>query len=478
MDRFVGRERETKELQECLTSSQSEFVVVYGRRRVGKTFLIRHFFKDKYTFYYVGAHGNNKNMQLSHFRTALSDYSGNKVEKIKSWTEAFKKLEEYLEQLPDKKKVVFIDEMPWIDTKRSEFVSSLEYFWNSWVAKRDDIILVACGSATAWMADKIVENRGGLRGRITRRIYLHPFTLHECREFLRSRGFDWDEYQIMQIYMIFGGVPYYLNLLKPDLSLQQNVDALLFSASGLLKDEFYELYNSLFNKADKYIMIVKLLSKHKEGLGRNELQKQLGLSGGTFTKILKNLERCDFIVGYNQLGNKKKGTLYRLIDFFTLFYYKFIESNNTKDEQYWMHNFQTRAVEVWEGHSFELLCLRHLQQIKMALGISGISTTAAAWRSRAGKDAKEKNKKGAQVDLVIKRVDKITHLCEMKFSEKEYTITADYEKKLKQRLEIFCEQTGIQRGVVHTFITPAGVKKGIHYSLVHSEVTVKGLFAE
>ena len=473
MEKLIGRENEAKELERSLKSDRSEFVVVYGRRRVGKTFLIRKFFNDTYTFQYVGAHKASKQEQLSNFKKAINKYFGdNSSSDISSWPEAFSALEKNLEQLDKRKrKVIFFDEMPWIDNKRSGFVAALEYFWNSWVMGRDDIVLIACGSATSWMIDKLVENKGGLRGRITKRIYLHPFTLHECKAYLESRNFDWDEYIILQNYMVMGGIPYYLSLLNPKLSLQQNIDYLFFKKGSMLKDEFQELYNALFNKADRYIAIVKALSEHKEGMTRKEIEVKTKVSGGELTKLLANLENCDFITAHNHIGRKVKDTIFRLVDFYTLFYFKFIAHNRTNDEDFWMHNFQSRSVETWEGLSFELVCLLHQFQIKHALGISGISTEISTWRCKG-----EGQKKGSQIDLIIKRVDKITHLCEMKFCDKKYTITSSYEQQLQQRKALFCDNTNIMRGVVHTFITPYGINQGKHSSIVHSEVTAKDLF--
>lgn len=275
--------------------------------------------------------------------------------------------------------------------------------------------------------------------------------------------------------MIFGGVPYYLSLLRPYLSLPQNVDNLLFVTGGDLSDEFNELYNALFNKADKYIHIIEHLFSKREGFTRQQIEGTTGYSGGGLTKMLNNLESCDFIVSYQQFGNKSKQTLYRLCDFFTIFYLKYMKNNRSKDEQYWQHHFMDRSVESWEGFSFEQLCLRHLPQIKQGLGISGIATESSAWRYIPQKDSDEE---GAQIDLVIKRVDKIVHLCEMKFSEHTYTITKEYEERLKARRRLFMDITGESKGVVLTLITPNGLKKGMHSSFVHSEITAKELFFE
>lgn len=475
MDKLIGRERECEELEWAVKSQRSELVILYGRRRVGKTFLVRRFFNDTYSFHYVGAHKQKKEIQLQNFKEALERFSGDKgIPALNSWHEAFQHLADYLNHCSENRKIVFFDEMPWMDSKGSEFVDELEYFWANWVQNRDDIVFIACGSATNWMKEKLEENQGGLHNRITHRIYLRPFYLDECKAYLEDHGFEWNDYQILQCYMIFGGVPYYLSLLRPHLSLPENVDALIFRRGGDLSDEFKELYNALFSKADRYISIVKQLAKKREGFTRNEIESATGFSGGGLTKMLDNLERCDFIVSYAQFGNKSKMTLYRMADFYTLFYFRYVEDNRSRDEQYWQHHHTDRGVESWEGFTFEEICLRHLPQIKYGLGISGMATESSSWRFVA---KKEDSRNGAQVDLVIKRADRIIHLVEMKFSENPYTITKEYEERLQHRKALFIEATGTTHNVVHTFITPAGVARGIHSSFIHSQLTAKHLFA-
>ena len=475
-EKLIGRQREWEELQWAMDSNRSEFIILYGRRRIGKTFLVRRFFNDTYCFHYVGAHRQKKATQLQNFREALVRYSNDfRIPKLKNWHEAFLCLENLLEHCPEKRKVVFFDEMPWIDTQGSEFVDELEYFWANWVQDRDDIVFVACGSATSWMKEKLEDNQGGLHNRITHRIYLRPFYLSECKAYLINHGFDWDDYQIIQCYMLFGGVPYYLSLLRPNLSLPQNVDFLVFRRGGDLADEFNELYNALFNKADRYIAIVKFLSAKREGFMREEIEKGTGYSGGGLSKMLENLERCDFIVSYAQFGNKTKLTLYRLSDFYTLFYFRYVEGNRSRDEHYWQHHFADRGVASWEGFTFEEVCLRHLPHIKKGLGISGMATAASSWRFIPKQDDL---RKGAQIDLVIQRADKIIHLVEMKFSEIPFFITKSSEQRLLERKTLFMEITGITRDVVLTFVTPRGLSKGSRSSWVHSEITAKDLLAE
>ena len=349
---LIGRQREISELDWAVKSNRSELIVLYGRRRVGKTFLIRKFFDDRYSFHYVGAHRQNKNTQLQNFREALAKYSGYDVPLLNNWHDAFLQLEKYLEDCRDQRKILFFDEMPWMDGQGGEFVDELEYFWANWVQNRDDIVFIACGSATSWMKEKLEDNQGGLHNRITHQIYLRPFYLYECKEYLDYRGFDWSDYQILQCYMLFGGVPYYLSLLRPNFSLPENVDSLIFRRGGDLSNEMTELYNALFKSADRYIEIVKLLATKRQGFQRSEIEKATGFSGGGLTKMLDNLERCDFIVSYSQFGNKNKLALYRLSDFYTLFYFHFVYGNNSRDEQFWQHHYTDRSVESWEGFTF------------------------------------------------------------------------------------------------------------------------------
>ena len=474
--KLIGREKECTELKRCYDADRSEFVIVYGRRRVGKTFLVDQYFSGVYDFSFVGGHKLPKQRQLRNFAKALKKYSkAEKEQKFADWFEAFDALEEYLESLSwDRKKVVFIDEMPWIDSVKSDFVDALENFWNSWAARRNDILFIASGSATSWMVDKLIENQGGLHARITSSIYLRPFNLRETEQYLLSKHCKWDRYQILQCYMILGGIPFYLSLLEVNNSLVQNIDKLFFQRNGVMQIEFEELYNALFTNADQYISVVKLLTEHRNGMTRKELSGGLKLEGGKLTRILNNLERCDFITKNQFYGHKTKDSIYQLVDFYTLFYYKFIENNVTKDEQWWSHNFESRSVDTWQGLSFELLCKLHPEQIKKALGISGMSCNLSTWKVVANNTL---SVPGSQIDLIIDRADRMTHLCEIKFSKGLYRITNEYELKLRERMEVFRELTKSTKSLVHTFITTYGIADGKHSSVVHSEITMDDLFS-
>jgi hypothetical protein len=359
--------------------------------------------------------------------------------------------------------------MPWIDSPKSVFVNALESFWNSWAAMRDDIVLVACGSATSWMTDKLVENQGGLHNRITRKIYLRPFTLRECREYLKNKHFAWNEYQIVQCYMVLGGVPFYYSLLKTSMSFVQNIDYLFFKNGGVLKGEFNELYHALFPFADRYVAVVRALASKREGLTRNEVVKMTKISGGGLSQILDNLEKCDFIKGYKKFNSATKNTIYRLTDFYTFFYFRFLEKL-PDDDEYWTHVSTSPSVVAWQGYTFELVCMMHTAQIKKKLGISGMGTTVSSWRSNSGDT-------NTQIDMLIDRADRTINVCEMKFSLEPYVVTKEYEKKLLDRNAIFKSEVKTNKPLNITFITVYGVFKNEHSAIIQSEVTAEDLFA-
>lgn len=470
--RLIARKRETEELERIYRSSRSEFVIVYGRRRIGKTFLVNQVFQNRFTFTYVGARNQSSSVQLQRFARQLQEFSGSPyAPTLHNWEEAFEELKALIKLKPaNERKVIFFDEMPWIDNPRSSFVEALEYFWNAWAAQRDDILFIACGSATSWMVNKLVKNQGGLHNRITAQIYLRPFCLGECEEFLHEQGCHWDRYTILQCYMSLGGVPFYLSLLNPQESLAQNLDRLFFQKNAALREEFDELFNALFSQADKYTDVVKALASKREGLTRAEIISHTKLSGGGLTKILENLGRCDFIETYSKFKSTVRNTIYRISDPYTLFYFKFVHNNNSKDEHFWTSNIGSPSVKAWQGFSFEAVCITHLAQIKKKLGISGVGTSASAWRQQGGEN------NGAQIDLIIDRDDRIINICEMKFSEKPYSITKEYADKLRLKMAIFSEATHTRKSLALTMVTTYGILHGIHSGIVLNEVVMDDLF--
>lgn len=474
---LIGRKKEQEQLTQCMDSGQPEFVILYGRRRIGKTYLVRNFFHNQFAFSYVGARNLTTAEQLEYFAEALKDYSHSALTPhINNWREAFKLLKDLLSSLPQgQRKVVFIDELPWIDNPHSDFITALEIFWNGWGALQNDVMFVACGSATSWMAEKLMANQGGLHNRITRSIYLAPFSLQETEEMLNNIHCHWDRYQVLQCYMITGGVPFYLNKMHYQLSLAQNIDQLFFAKNAELRKEFSELYSSLFRHADSYIQVVKALAKKREGLTRKEIAERTGINGGWLSKVIENLERCDFVVTYSKFGSKSKNAIIRLTDLYTLFYLTFVADDQAHNDHLWSQIMKTPSVSSWQGFTFETVCLIHLPQIRKALGISGILSKASCWRGKI-EGADDNVPSNAQIDLIIDRADRVINLCEMKFSQYPYVIDADYARHIRNRMAIFQAATHTRKTLSVTFITTYGVQMGKHAGIVQSQVVMDDLF--
>ena len=213
--KIIGRYAEKEVLNQCLNSNKPEFLAVYGRRRVGKTFLIREYCKDHLVFSMSGAVNTPIKRQLQNFTEALSEYSGIRADTAKDWFDAFRLLKQYLKgHLGTGKKVVFIDELPWLATQRSGFLLALDHFWNTFASAREDMLLIICGSATSWIIDNVINDRGGLHNRVTRQMWIEPFSLGECEAFYKNNGIELNRNQITELYMIFGGIPYYMNYVE------------------------------------------------------------------------------------------------------------------------------------------------------------------------------------------------------------------------------------------------------------------------
>ena len=462
---LIGRNHEKQVIAECIDSQRAEFIAVYGRRRVGKTFLVKQYFNNNFAFYVTGIYGASKKDQLKEFYRQLNERSRKPFDVKDDWYDAFADLRLYLSGLKAEKIVVFIDEMPWLDTHNSKFVKALEHFWNSWGADNQRLKLIVCGSATTWMNNKLLASKGGLHNRVTRRIHILPFTLGETEEFLKKSGFVWNRYQIIELYMILGGVPFYLSLLKKSVSFAANINSLFFAQNGEMRGEYDILFNSLFNDSIAYKTVTEFISKNNKGVTRKELLAKTKLDGGRLTEILKNLETCDFIRRYNAFGMKERGTMYQLTDNFTLFYYSFHREFFSGNEDFWQSFADSGRHRAWSGYAFEQVCLNHITLIKKALGISGVHSEICSW-----------NTEGAQIDLLINRNDDVINLCEMKYSSNPYEITKPYYEKLISRRELFRTNTKTDKALHLTFVTVYPLQKTSYSEMIQSVVTGDDLF--
>ena len=475
---MIGRKAEIQALDRDLQKEESQFVAVYGRRRIGKTLLIREKFRDQFVFYHTGVRDGNQAEQLQAFQISLKQYGLRKCPRLRNWLDAFSRLYELIEQDQSVgRKVIFLDELPWMDTPRSGMLKALEYFWNNLasVRREKDIFLVVCGSATSWMVRNLVHNKGGLHNRLTDQIWLRPFTLHECEAYAASLGLEMSRDEICEAYMIFGGVPYYWSLLRADRSLAQNVDELCFSPHGKLRDEFDYLYASLFRNPEPYLKVVEALSACKSGIVREELvAKTKLLNGGNFKTVLEDLVNCDFVRQYRARKKKNRDSFFQLIDNFTLFYYEFMRDTAEPSGDFWTKQTETPKLIGWRGRAFERVCLQHERQLKEALGISGIRTDVYSWRTRS----EESGRRGAQIDLVIERTDGNINLCEMKHATGEYALSADEAERLQWRKAAFAAETGVRKTLRLTLVTPVSLARNKHSGIVQNVVTLNDLFRE
>lgn len=473
MQNIIGRKEEISLLQAAFMSNKSEFVAVYGRRRVGKTFLIRNVFENQFSFQLTGIANSNLKQQLRNFQYVMQTQNPT-AEKTapKDWFDAFIQLSRFLETQDKKnKKIIFLDELPWLDTPQSSFVAALEHFWNSWASARKDILLIICGSAASWIVNKIINNKGGLHNRLTERIILKPFSLAETEAFLKSKGANYERYQLIELYMTMGGVPFYLENIQTNRSIAQNIDRMFFSVSGLLTTEYENLYRSLFDNYNRHTIIVEALAEKAQGLTRKDILTICKLSdGGSLSKTLDELEQSGFIRRYFPFGKGKKEFFFQLIDPFTLFYLTFVKNSKAEGEGSWLSKLDHPRWQAWSGYAFEYICRYHIQNIKNALGISRVYTEISAWRSK-------ESEKGAQIDLIIDRKDNVINLCEIKFSSSPYAIQKQYADNLRHKLSTFKVETKTKKTLFLTFIAANGLKPN-EYSqqIVHDALDMNCLF--
>ena len=481
---MIGRKKEIELLNKLYYSNEAQFVAVYGRRRIGKTYLINEVFQNRFAFKHAGlspieneTNKDRKNplkQQLKSFYSSLI-LSGMKPKKCpKDWMEAFLMLELYLQSIDvGQRLLIFIDELPWLDTPKSGFISAFEFFWNNWACARKNIMLIVCGSATSWMNDKLINNHGGLYNRITYEIKLKPFTLKECEEYFLSKNIRFSRYDIASSYMICGGTPYYLSYFSNEFSLAQNIDNLFFKNNAPLRSEFDRLFNSIFTNPEFMKSIIKVVGKKRVGCTRKEIIESLKVcSNKKLTDALNSLISSDFLIKYIPFGFSKREEHYKLIDPFTNFYLKFIENKNEISEDFWLTNLSNQSVVSWRGIAFENICFNHIKQIKYALGISGISTEESSWY-KFNDEAD-----GAQIDMLIKRNDNVINMCEIKFYDSELLIDKKIDQQIRNRIAVLEALIHRKYAIRSTLITTFGLKRNEYSSIFSNLITLDDLFKE
>lgn len=456
-----GRRRERERLDRVLASTQPAFLAIYGRRRVGKTFLVRRFFAGKARIFEMsGRYGGTLADNLRVFTEAMADtfHGGAKLVVPASWHEAFRALERELDRRRSKqskqKWLVFFDELPWLVTHKSGCLEELEHFWNSWCSKRPNIILVVCGSAASWMLQHVVHGHGGLHNRLTDTIRLLPFSLAEAHEFLEQREVRLTRHQMVELYMVTGGVAHYLEKVPRGRSIAQVIDALCFEPDGALTGEFDHLFASLFSDDEIYRRVVSQLARTRLGVARDDLLRAVGAtSGGGINRVLVNLEEAGFIQMVIPFGRARRDRFYRLIDEFSLFHLQWIAGRRRGKRGDWTSIRGTAKWNTWAGLAFEALCQKHVDVIERALGITGVQTEASSWQHRA----RGRDDDGAQIDLLIDRADDVISVCELKHTVNPFVITKRYAEDLRRKLAVFQQETRTRKNLQLVLVTTAGV---------------------
>jgi uncharacterized protein len=470
--KVIGRDFEKNKLAEIVASESPAFVAVYGRRRVGKTFLIKEFFNNQFAFYATGLANSDTKTQLNNFTIFLNKSFEKNYKTPKNWLQAFDLLRTELEKI-EGTKVVFIDELPWFDTKKSDFLTGLEFFWNSWGSAQPGLKLIVCGSAASWMIHALIRNTGGLYGRVTHRIKIEPFTLFETELFLKSKDIYIDRYQILNLYMMMGGIPYYFEQVKKGLSSAQNIEKIGFEETGLLKSEFKFIFSSLFNNSDKHEELLRKIFELGTRATRENLVKHFKIiSNGDLTLKLNELEESGFLKSYTPFGVNKTKRIYVISDYYTLFYLKFIENAANYEVGNWINRINDPSVFAWSGLAFEQICWDHVRNIKKAMGIEGVYSETSTWFKTG-----DKNTAGAQIDLIFDRKDRVINLFEIKYSISPFEITKEYDLKLRQKITVFKDSSKTKKSIFLTMMTTFGlVKNEYARSIVHNDLTMDCLF--
>ena len=479
---IIAREKEQALLGRLLEEPTAQFLAVYGRRRIGKTFLIREYFDDNFAFRHTAISPlefQNKDekllykIQLEEFARSLEKYGANLNGPLDSWFDAFHKLENLLDRKRTKKKmVVFIDEMPWLDTAKSGFMSAFEHFWNDWGCAKHNLFLIVCGSATTWMLDKLINNKGGLYGRTNREMHMHPFSLNETERYFKARGISMDRYDIIQTYMVMGGVAYYMSFFEPGKSLAQNIDDVFFNEGGFLLTEYDRLFSSLFADNENYRKIVETLSGLRYGATREQISQGTGISeGGTLSVMLKALIKSDLVSTYYNFGETKRNLYYKLTDMFCLFYLGFVRKCPTNNPHFWQDNQTSPKLNRWRGIAFEDVCFVHQDEIRTALGIAGVQAELYPWKATADGESP-----GAQIDMLIDRADRVVNLCEMKFTQGDFIIDKDYDAKLRNKIDALFAATKNKKNIQPTIITTYGLKMNMYSNRIQRVITMDALF--
>ena len=469
---IIARKREKQILESVLRSKSSELVCVYGRRRIGKTYLVRNFFESCDNVIYFELTGQKQESgeyaplkyQLANFKYQFERTFDRDIPQPTSWQNAFTVLRKETERFKDStsKLILFFDELPWLCSPRSGFFEALDQAWNTTFERQPNVKVIVCGSAASWMLKKIIHAKAGFSRRITHKIRLTLFSLKETKEYLLFKGFDLSSRSVAEIFMMLGGIPYYLNFMSPHKSIYQNIEDECFDINGRLVDEYAIIFNSLFKNSENHKKVVEYIaSKHKGVLLEELTGKFSSLKGGSLSRILDNLVSSSFIKKTPPLYNEAKGTIYRLIDEFVLFHLKWIKPAprsifESPSTLYFQNRAQSNSFKSWRGFAFERLCLKHEYQIRQSLGIHKILSIPSMVYFYD-----QQGKRSSQIDLLFERADNVISICEIKHSESEYELTkADVNSLMRKKEDLrryLALKKKTQKDIHIVYVTTNGV---------------------
>ncbi|MBF0315441.1 MAG: AAA family ATPase [Oligoflexia bacterium] len=477
--KIIGRENAIEILERIYHSSKAEFLALYGRRRVGKTYLVKEFFSKKQKsnpaplfFYFTALKDGRNSEQLFFFKKELEGvFYHYPLPELKRWIDAFELLtlaiHKFLETPSNRSRpiVLFFDEFPWAARAKSGLAQALDHYWNRHWSHLKNIKLIICGSAASWMINNLIRAKGGLHNRLTEVLRLQPFTIEEVSRYLKELQLHYNAQSLVDIYLCLGGVPYYLNFLRRGKSAAQNISQICFGKDAPLAGEFENLLHSLYDNSEIHYKIIQILSTRKSGMSRNEILKKIKLnSGGQISKCLSELEEASFIASFIPLGKKKKDIFFKIVDQYTLFYLSWIDksSHNILDHasasKYWSQMVSSPGYYAWSGLAFEIFCFNNLHLIRQQLGIEEIACKVGAWKYVPSAKNKES---GAQIDLVFDREDKTITLCEIKYSLSPYQTDKQEILGLHQKIATFKQVTNTKKQILFALITLHGAKPSI-----------------
>lgn len=487
---MIGRKKELALLNSLCEEEKSKLVVVHGRRRIGKTFLVDYMFqthrKDCLFFKFTGSADQNSSVQKDYFVEAI--YEWFKVEPskpIEKWHEVFIFLKRTIEaEIKEKnhqgKVIVFIDEVAWIDKhNKAGFLSAFGHFYNTYIEKNNNLIVILCGSNASWIKNKILKDTSGpLYHRVDVEIPLYPFDLQETKEYLiKEKRFDIDDKSVVDIYMILGGVAKYLSYLDSKLSIAQNINKLFFSLHAPLYSEYEALFKSLFyDKSSNHRKIMDLLISKQSGFEMMEIEKLLKeIKSSTLRVNIEELIDTGFIKPIARYAHASRNTKYIACDPLCNFFIKWVQPLSKNDIASLIDYFETKSTShdyiIWQGFAFEMVMISNIELYLKARGLSSGVKSIGYWDYTT----QSEDESGAQIDILIEYIGNTYDIVECKYYNDEFIIDKAYAKNIQNKKEMFIKY-GIKNkkfDLKVVMLTTYGTKINQYYNQVPIAKDVK-----